>query len=233
MNGTMRQILYTALVILTVFCSQDAAAGHKRRKQEVQGAQPGSTVVRIRIDLKEIRDSILAEEGRIQEELLAMADSACQVERYRLMSAMDDITGLAGMKENRKGRYVAELAKEHLGRPYRLGAEGPREFDCSSLVRYVYREIGMALPRYSGDQYAKGRKVEMNDLREGDLVFFGTRKAWSTVGHVGIVVSVNRSDGTFQFIHASTSGGVRISPSTEKYFQLRFIGARRYIPEGF
>lgn len=233
--STIARILFTTILLLTVIGSPDAMARKKPGKKATVQApvSPSDNVVKIRFDLKEMRDSILAAEERVQEELLEQIDSTCQVDRYRLMSTIDDITGFAGLKENKRGRYVVELAKEHLGKPYRLGAEGPREFDCSSLVRYVYREIGMALPRYSADQYAKGRKVEANDLRPGDLVFFGTKKIWSTVGHVGIVVSVDHTNGTFQFIHASTSGGVRISPSTEKYFQLRYIGAKRYIPEGF
>jgi hypothetical protein len=63
----------------------------------------------------------------------------------------------------------------------------------------------------------------------GDLVFFSGRSGGQTrVGHVGIVVECNGDE--FDFIHASTSRGVIVSHSTERYYASRYIGARRMLP---
>ena len=46
------------------------------------------------------------------------------------------------------------------------------------------------------------------------------------VNYLGIVVDVN-NDGSFSFIHASTSEGVKVSKSTDGYYARRYVGARR------
>ena len=79
------------------------------------------------------------------------------------------------------GERAVDLARQHLGKPYRWGATGPDAFDCSGLVRTVYRELGVELPRVSRDQARAGVAVSAAEARPGDLVFFG-----SPVDHVGI-----------------------------------------------
>lgn len=123
-------------------------------------------------------------------------------------------------------------ARKHLGKRYRSGAKGPSAFDCSGFAGYVYRQFGYELGASSRDQYLKGEAVKRNELREGDLVFFTGRNSRSgIVGHVGIVVSADNEKGTFKFIHASTSGGVRIDSNNEPYYSRRYIGAKRMITE--
>jgi hypothetical protein len=58
-------------------------------------------------------------------------------------------------------------------------------------------------------------------------VFFGGRGNKKIVGHTGIVVNADANSGTFRFIHASTGAGVIISRSTEDYYRMRYITARR------
>ncbi|GEM_PF-3686537 len=234
----MRKYLHIALAaLLALFffgTGADARERKKRKKQETEVQEPQGTVIRIRLfDMKELRDSLQASDDRYMAELMTEMDSVCFSDRAELVQRINNITGFGAKGPTKKGKLVVELAKEHLGKPYKLGTSGPDIFDCSGLTRYVYRQIGIGLPHYSRDQYKGGRAVDIYELQEGDLVFFGTKREWRTVGHVGIVVSVDYSRGTFKFIHASTSGGVRISPNTEKYFYERYIGAKRYIPEGF
>ncbi len=75
------------------------------------------------------------------------------------------------------------LARLQLGRPYRYGAKvtaRPGSFDCSSLVQWLYRQVGIELPRRSLEQAARGRKVAATAgaMRPGDLLFFT-----GSVGH--------------------------------------------------
>lgn len=79
------------------------------------------------------------------------------------------------------GASIVTSAARHLGVPYVWGGEDPSGFDCSGLVQYVFGEQGIDLPRVSRDQARAGVPVSLDDLRAGDLVFFGR-----PVDHVGI-----------------------------------------------
>ena len=127
---------------------------------------------------------------------------------------------------------LVTYARSFLGTPYKLGASGPRQFDCSSFTRYVYRHFGYELTQYSAVQFREGRPVDSYyALQKGDLVFFGKRAGVRSIGHVGIVVSVDREKGSFTFIHASVSQGVVLQQSSHPYFMMRYMGARRILPD--
>ena len=74
--------------------------------------------------------------------------------------------------------YALAVAREQIGKPYKLGAsitrEAPHVFDCSSLVAYAYARAGVPIPRVSVDQYLWGDPVEKAQLAAGDLIFFNT-----------------------------------------------------------
>jgi len=69
------------------------------------------------------------------------------------------------------GDVVLGEAQRHKGKPYSYGATGPNSFDCSGFVGYVYRRLGVSLPRSSGDQYRAIKHVDKSDKRSGDLIF--------------------------------------------------------------
>lgn len=121
-------------------------------------------------------------------------------------------------------------ANKHMGKRYRSGAKGPSAFDCSGFSSYVYRQFGYNLSASSSAQYNDGVEVGRHELREGDLVFFKGRNSKRAIGHVGIVVSADNEKGTFKFIHASTSRGIRID-GCDGYYAKRYVGARRIITE--
>jgi peptidoglycan DL-endopeptidase CwlO len=74
-------------------------------------------------------------------------------------------------------------ALSKLGAPYVWGATGPSAFDCSGLVDWAYRSVGVSLPRTSQEQSDFGIPVSKNALRPGDLVFF-----YTPVQHVGMYI---------------------------------------------
>lgn len=80
---------------------------------------------------------------------------------------------------------VVAIAYRYLGSPYVLGGSGPRVFDCSGLTSYVYRQLGISLPRTARGQQAAVRHT--SNPVPGDLVFFGYPAT-----HVGIYVSPGR-----------------------------------------
>ncbi len=127
---------------------------------------------------------------------------------------------------------VIAYARSFLGTPYKLGAAGPSRFDCSSYTSYVFRHFGYDITAYSAVQFREGRAVESyRDLQKGDLVFFGKRGSVRNIGHVGIVVSIDKESGGFTFIHASVSGGVVEQSFNHPYFMMRYMGARRILPD--
>jgi peptidoglycan DL-endopeptidase CwlO len=77
---------------------------------------------------------------------------------------------------------AVDLAQQHLGVPYVWGGESPSGFDCSGLIQYVYRQLGVNLPRVAADQARVGQPVAgLADAVPGDLVAFN-----DPVDHIGI-----------------------------------------------
>ncbi len=106
-----------------------------------------------------------------------------------------------------------------LGTTYKTGGISTNGFDCSGFTKYVFKNLGLALPRTSKAQYSVGTAVSRNNMRPGDLVFFNTTGAG--ISHVGIFV------GSGKFAQSSSSHGVIISSLNENYWANRYVGAKR------
>lgn len=121
------------------------------------------------------------------------------------------------------GAVAARTAERFVGIPYRWGGDTVVEgMDCSGFVRAVYNLCGVNIPRTSAEQYRAGDRVRKEDLKDGDLVFFGA--SVEQINHVGIYV------GNGRFVHAPRRGEeIRVSALEEKYFNERFVGAKRYL----
>ena len=110
-----------------------------------------------------------------------------------------------------------------LGKPYVWGAEGPNSFDCSGLTYYVYKQVGITLPRVSTAQYSVGRSVSWNNLQPGDLMFSSTDGS-GRITHVGIYI------GNGQMIHAPKPGDVVQKTSiNNSYWKNAHVGAKRVL----
>lgn len=110
---------------------------------------------------------------------------------------------------------VVDIAMRYLGVPYVWGGATPKGFDCSGFTMYIYAQIGVSLPHYTGDQWRMGTAVPRDQLQPGDLLFF------DGLGHEGMYIGGN------QFIHAPHTGDVvKISPITGWYAST-YMGARR------
>jgi cell wall-associated NlpC family hydrolase len=94
------------------------------------------------------------------------------------------------------GIRALRAALTRQGAPYIWGAEGPSTFDCSGLVMWAYRQVGVSLPRVAFDQARVGTPVA-SGLLPGDLIAL-----YSPVSHIGIYV------GNGLYINAPQSGDV-------------------------
>ena len=128
---------------------------------------------------------------------------------------------------------IADNAAKYLGTRYRYGSTGPKTFDCSGFISYVFRQEGINLPRTSRMQYREGEKISRDQVRPGDLLFFSSpRSGKGRVGHVAMVVDVNENDNSLTFIHASSSKGVSYQKFPDGgYYSRNFIGAKRVLSD--
>lgn len=105
---------------------------------------------------------------------------------------------------------VANLAKAEVGKAYTMGGNGPSGFDCSGLAQYVYsKAAGKELSRTTFSQVKEGTTISMQDLKPGDLLFWGSA---SSPYHVGIYVGNN------QYVHAATPSQGVVQDSLTSYF---------------
>lgn len=123
---------------------------------------------------------------------------------------------------------VINYGKLFLNTPYQYGACGISNFDCSGFTSHVFRNFGYNLNRSSSEQAQQFPSIDKKEIKPGDLVFFNGRSRNGRVGHVGIVTEAHQG-GDFDFIHASVSGGVIVSNSSENYYQRRYVKAVRVL----
>lgn len=93
---------------------------------------------------------------------------------------------------------IIKLAQENIGKPYKYGVkveDAPNFFDCSSFVQYLYKNVGIDLPRRSLEQAHEGKEVSKDkQLEVGDLIFI--KGSWghydpefiNGIGHVAIYI---------------------------------------------
>jgi cell wall-associated NlpC family hydrolase len=114
-----------------------------------------------------------------------------------------------------------------VGVPYRYGGADPqRGFDCSGLVSYVHGLEGVSVPRTAAAQFAAARRIDVADLRAGDLVFYRLVPGSRDVTHVGIYTGQGR------FVHAPQTGRlVGTASLDDAYYRERFAGAGRLYPD--
>lgn len=126
---------------------------------------------------------------------------------------------------SKKIASIVAVAKQQVGKPYRYGSSGPNAFDCSGLVSYAYRSVGVSLPRSSSSYVSVGKTVSKANLKEGDIILFDTAGPIDgRVSHLGIYV------GNRQIVHASTGGrGVVYDSIDAPYYAQRYIKAVRVL----
>ncbi|MEO7431456.1 MAG: C40 family peptidase [Dokdonella sp.] len=131
---------------------------------------------------------------------------------------------IAGTPRANAANAVLFRAIALVGTPYHWGGNTPESgFDCSGLVGYVYRDAaGVGLPRTSNDLSELGdRKLAIDSLQSGDLVFFSEGRR---VSHVGIFVGERR------FVHAPNSGGtVRLDSLDGAWWREHFVYGKRVL----
>lgn len=148
----------------------------------------------------------------------------CVVSAHAFAGDFDEPARQGSAAEARsESSLLTKQATRLIGTRYKYGGNSPRTgFDCSGYVRYVFRDaLDLDLPRTSVEMAQAGRKIKVQALQPGDLVFYNTlRRPFS---HVGIYLGNNR------FVHSPKAGDrVRVEDMELDYWRNRFNGARRF-----
>lgn len=124
----------------------------------------------------------------------------------------------------RSSSTLAKLYTQHKkwrGTPYRYGGLTLSGVDCSGFIFQTYRSLfNIKLPRSTKEQVKQGKRVYINQLTAGDLLFF---KTGHNVRHVGIYLERGK------FLHASSSKGVMISSMYMRYWKDSYWQAKRIL----
>lgn len=108
------------------------------------------------------------------------------------------------------------------GTKYCLGGSTKNCVDCSAFTQSVLRDVySVEMPRTAQEQYEATERIEQEDLKEGDLVFFYT--SGRRISHVGVYIMNNK------FVHAAVSQGVSVSDLNDTYWKARYRGAGRIV----
>lgn len=130
--------------------------------------------------------------------------------------------GSVRQPESEKVTQLKNLISQQIGKPYKYGSAGPNSFDCSGLTSYLYKQMGISIPRTSSSQNTVGVYVPKEDLKYGDLVIFSRNRV--TINHVGIYV------GNGNFVHSPETGKhVRIETLMSGYYARSYFAGRRVL----
>ena len=153
----------------------------------------------LKIQLKQKKTSIQKTLNKVRKPLLKDA-----VERA---GRGETVPAIPGGPTKAIGAVRAALSQ--LGVPYVWGGATPgRGFDCSGLTMWAYRQVGVNLPHYGGDQWNAGVHVSRSQLQPGDLIFF-----YNDIHHMGMYL------GDGKFVHAPHTGDrVRVADLATRPF---------------
>jgi len=88
-------------------------------------------------------------------------------------------------------------------------------------VRFIYDQVGIPVPRTAAEQFSAAKRIELEGLKPGDLLFFRTQQS-QRISHVAIYTGEGR------FIHAPRSGQlVEFRELDDEYYRPRLAGAGR------
>lgn len=178
----------------------DKAAEAKKLKEEAEAKIAQADALMNSLDAE--ARALLEEEQRAAAEAAA-AQKQAEMEAQAAKEAANNPKGTNDPEPSGGGNgvdipsqgSVADYAMSRIGCPYEWGAEGPNSFDCSGLVTWAYRQVGISVPHQSESQYATARqRVSVSEARPGDVLW--------RYGHVGIAVS----NGGSHYVHAPDKG---------------------------
>jgi cell wall-associated NlpC family hydrolase len=158
-------------------------------------------------------EKLLSKLSKAERERLArLANDEENADQASSLQAAKSAAGVSG-----RAGIALKYALKQIGDRYVFGAAGLVTWDCSGLTMRSYQAAGVSLPHSSAAQSRMGKKVSLNSLKPGDLLFYGR-----PVSHVGIYL------GGGKMVHAPRSGS-RVKVTTSGSLGSKpLVGARRF-----
>lgn len=138
----------------------------------------------------------------------ARAAQAAQSQAAQEQTVQETVSDIPSDSSNAALREaLVSYALQFVGNPYVYGGNSlTTGTDCSGFVKLIYQEFGYNLTRRASLQYYDGRRISVDEIQPGDLIFYPEPYDPSDIGHVAIYI------GNGQVVHASTaSTGIKIS----------------------
>jgi probable lipoprotein NlpC len=148
--------------------------------------------------------------------LLITLLTACSSRRYSPSTTQAARAADAMGKLSNKELY--NFITDWTGVKYRLGGLDKKGIDCSGFALLLEKDIyGLTIPRRSAEQANVIDNKSLNQLKEGDLIFFSF--GGGEIDHVGIYLNRN------YFVHASPSRGIIVDDLNLPGYQKAIVKA--------
>lgn len=158
-------------------------------------------------------EKLLSKLSKAERERLArLAEDEENADQKSSLEAAKSANGVSG-----RAGVALKYALKQIGDRYVFGAAGTVTWDCSGLTMRAFQAAGVSLPHSSAAQSRMGKKVPLNALKPGDLLFYGR-----PVSHVGIYL------GGGKMVHAPRSGSRVKVASSGSLGKKPLVGARRF-----
>ena len=148
--------------------------------------------------------------------LLILIMASCSSRRYTPSNtqAARAADAMASLNNKELYKFIADWT----GVKYRLGGLDKKGIDCSGFALLLEKDIyGRSLPRRSVEQAGVINSKSMNQLKEGDLIFFSF--GGGEIDHVGVYLNRN------YFVHASPSRGIIVDDLNLPGYQKAIVKA--------
>ena len=164
-------------------------------------------------ELRRAEEARKAEEERLRQleaERRAREQAAANANKNNTSSSSSSNSSSGGNSAADKpvasgdGASIAAYAQKFVGNPYVYGGTSlTNGADCSGFVQSVYAHFGISIPRTSRQQATAGKKVGLDSLQAGDLIFY---TSGGSINHVSMYI------GGGKVVHASNRReGIKIS----------------------
>ena len=147
-----------------------------------------------------------------RERLARLAEDEENADQASSLKAAQSASGISG-----RAGIAIKYALKQIGDRYVFGSSGMVTWDCSGLTMRAFQAAGVSLPHSSAAQSRLGKKVSLNALKPGDLLFYGR-----PVSHVGIYL------GGGKMVHAPRSGSRVKGAASGSLGRKPLVGARRF-----
>ena len=168
------------------------------RQAQASAAAAEADAARTQRDLEQRRTDLADQIAKITDQLAALTDA----DRAAIVSPGTTNPSELPAAASGTSAEAMRIALDQLGKPYSWGATGPGSFDCSGLIYFAYKQLGLTLPRVAADQAQAGTPVSRESLQPGDFI-----SLYSPIGHIGIYI------GDGKYVNAPTGGDVvKVAP---------------------